>query len=41
LVYNPAETVFLKKSKEQGSKTLNGIKMLEIQADSSWILWNK
>jgi shikimate dehydrogenase len=40
LVYNPAETIFLKKSKQQGSHTLNGLAMLYLQAEKSWELWN-
>ncbi len=40
LIYNPAETVFLKKGKEQGAITKNGEDMLIIQADESWRIWN-
>jgi shikimate dehydrogenase len=40
LVYTPEETLFLKNAKEQGAKTLNGLQMLEIQADKSWDIWN-
>ncbi len=32
LVYNPGETLFLKKGKEQGAQTANGLRMLQIQA---------
>ncbi len=39
-VYNPAETMFLKKGKEQGAITKNGEDMLVIQADESWRIWN-
>ena len=41
LVYNPPETLFLKKGKEIGCKTLNGLEMLKFQAEMSWNLWTK
>ena len=40
LVYNPAETVFLAKGKEQGATTQNGEEMLVLQAEESWRIWN-
>lgn len=40
LVYNPAETLFLKKGKERGAKTISGLKMLYIQAEEAWRVWN-
>lgn len=40
LVYNPAETLFLKKCKGNGAKILNGLTMLYEQADKSWEIWN-
>jgi shikimate dehydrogenase len=40
LIYNPAETAFIKKGKEQGCTTLNGMEMLELQAEKSWEIWN-
>jgi shikimate dehydrogenase len=39
LVYNPAETEFLKKGREAGASTENGLKMLHIQAERSWEIW--
>ncbi|MCD4772297.1 MAG: shikimate dehydrogenase [Bacteroidales bacterium] len=39
LIYNPQETHFLKKGKEKGCITINGLKILELQADLSWKLW--
>lgn len=39
LVYNPAETLFLKRCKEQGTATMGGIMMLQTQAIASWHLW--
>jgi len=40
LIYNPEETLFLKRAKKQGSKILNGYSMLCHQADASWKVWN-
>lgn len=40
LVYNPAETVFLKEGRERGAKTKNGYQMLVLQAEKSWEIWN-
>jgi len=40
LVYNPEETLFLKKGKAQGAMTKNGKEMLEIQALAAWRIWN-
>lgn len=41
LIYNPAETKFLKLGKEQGAKVQNGLQMLQLQAEHSWKIWNK
>ena len=40
LVYNPAETLFLKKAGLQGAMTKNGYDMLIRQAEESWKIWN-
>ncbi len=40
LIYNPKETRFLKKGRQQGAKTLNGLKMLELQAEKAWEIWS-
>ena len=40
LVYNPAETLFMKKGKSQGAKTINGEQMLILQAEKAWEIWN-
>jgi len=40
LVYNPEETLFLKKGKAQGAKTKNGLEMLHLQALKAWDIWN-
>ena len=41
LIYNPAETVFLKKAKKRGAQTKNGLEMLILQAEKAWRIWNK
>ncbi|MDR2970599.1 MAG: shikimate dehydrogenase [Bacteroidales bacterium] len=41
LIYNPAETLFLKEGNKRGAITINGITMLKAQADASWELFNK
>lgn len=41
LIYNPAETTFLRYGKEKGAKTCNGYDMLVYQAENSWALWNQ
>lgn len=41
LIYNPVETTFLKKAKEKGAIIQNGYKMLCIQAEESWKIWNE
>ncbi len=40
LIYNPEETVFLRKGRERGAKTKNGLQMLHLQAERSWEIWN-
>ncbi|MCY7350258.1 MAG: shikimate dehydrogenase [Cytophagaceae bacterium] len=39
LVYNPAETQFLREGKTRGAATHNGYRMLELQAERSWEIW--
>lgn len=41
LIYNPPETIFLKKGKERGAITLNGLSMLQHQAEESWRIWGE
>ena len=41
LIYNPAETSFLRKAKEFNATTINGYKMLVFQAEKAWEIWNK
>ncbi len=40
LVYNPEQTLFLKKGKEKGAVAINGLSMLYHQADKAWEIWN-
>lgn len=40
LIYNPEETLFLKKGREKGTTIKNGYEMLELQAEASWKIWN-
>lgn len=41
LIYNPAETAFLKNCAAKGATTLNGFYMLEQQAEKAWEIWNR
>ena len=41
LVYNPEETLFMKKGREQGAIVKNGLEMLYLQAVASWRFWNE
>ena len=41
LIYNPAETQFLKNAKQQGAQIKNGLDMLIFQAEKAWKIWNK
>jgi shikimate dehydrogenase len=40
LVYNPEQTAFLKEGKERGCITVSGMRMLHLQAERSWEIWN-
>ena len=40
LIYNPDETLFLKRGKAHGATIANGLEMLLLQAFSSWEFWN-
>ena len=40
LIYNPEKTAFLKEGEIRGTAISNGLKMLELQADRSWEIWN-
>lgn len=41
LIYNPEQTKFLKCGTLKGATTINGLKMLNLQAEKSWKIWNK
>lgn len=41
LIYNPSQTTFLKLGEAQQATTCNGLKMLYLQADKAWEIWNK
>ena len=40
LIYNPEETLFLKKGKEKGATIKNGYEMLVLQAEKNWEIWH-
>lgn len=40
LIYNPDETLFMKKGRKRGAQTKNGLEMLLLQAFASWDFWN-
>ena len=40
LVYNPEETLFMRKGIERGASVYNGERMLHLQADKAWEIWN-
>ncbi len=40
LIYNPLETTLLKVSREKGAQSINGLSMLELQAEAAWKIWN-
>ena len=41
LIYNPEETLFMQKGREQGAIVKNGLEMLVLQALASWDCWNR
>ena len=41
LIYNPDETLFLKKSAQYGAETKNGLEMLLLQAFATWDIWQR
>jgi shikimate dehydrogenase len=40
LIYNPKKTAFLKEGEEKGTVITNGLRMLELQAEKAWEIWN-
>lgn len=41
LIYNPDETLFMKRGEEHGAVVKNGLEMLLLQAYASWEFWNE
>lgn len=41
LIYNPDETLFMKRGAEYGANVKNGLEMLLLQAFSSWEFWHE
>ncbi len=41
LIYNPGETKFLRQASQQGAIVVNGLSMLQLQAEKSWEIWNQ
>lgn len=39
LIYNPEQTLFLKRAAKQGCPTINGLQMLQLQAEESLKIW--
>jgi shikimate dehydrogenase len=40
LIYNPLQSKFLNLGEANGATTSNGLKMLELQAEKAWSIWN-
>ena len=41
LLYNPDETLFMKKGRAQGATVKNGLEMLLLQAFAAWEIWQR
>ena len=41
LTYNPEKTKFLRLGEQKGATVLNGYRMLVLQAEESWRIWNE
>ena len=39
LIYNPTETLFMRRGHEAGAQTKNGFEMLGLQAEAAWDIW--
>ncbi len=39
LIYNPAETQFLREARRRGAGAANGLGMLHKQAEAAWLIW--
>lgn len=40
LIYNPSETKLMQLAAQKGAVTVNGLRMLELQAEKAWSIWN-
>lgn len=40
LIYNPEKTAFLAHGEANGATIVNGLRMLELQAEKAWEIWN-
>lgn len=40
LVYNPLETAFMSNGRQRQATAINGLKMLELQAEKAWEIWS-
>ena len=41
LVYNPEETLFMRRGRERGATVKNGMEMLRLQALAAWDIWTR
>jgi len=41
LIYNPVKTAFLLEGETRGASICNGQRMLELQAEKAWEVWNE
>ena len=41
LIYNPDETLFMRRGRQQGAEVKNGLEMLLLQAFASWEFWHE
>ena len=40
LIYNPEKSAFLEEGENRGAAITNGLKMLQLQAEKAWEIWN-
>jgi len=40
LIYNPSETLFMRRGRYQEARVKNGLQMLTLQAEAAWRIWN-
>ena len=41
LVYNPSVTTFMQRGLDNGANAINGLNMLQQQAETAWDIWNR